>query len=486
LLTPDQKAFYDVDVRGNGQSDLLQITGKARIGAHDGFTGGPTGVRVTALDPQVSYQNGQAYTILTAQAGVSGRFDDVTTRSAFLTPSLSYTDTSVVLTLAVAASGGPTPTPTPPDPGNNPGTPAPTPSPNPTAPSPAPPLVFDRVARTANQYATAMALNSLVQSGDALALYNGLLELSEDEALVAFDQLSGQLHASTRGVLLEDRLLRDGIRQRMHNADPDSRDLGISAWLSGGGASARNDAGSEAHRLHSSRNGLVVGVDGRMGDAFVLGLALGQQEQRVQQRSLSAATDIDSVHGGLYAGLEHDAWSLLLGGSHTTYSVGSRRQLGVGVAPQSLHSDYDARGTTCLPRPGGSWRWAARNSFRMSVLPTAAWRLTPSSNGEATPLWRWRQEGIPTGPPRLACAWAGTSVPDRTRQPRSALAWPGRTRRVTCARSPRSALSPAAMASTWRRTAGTQPGHRRTGRGGQYLGQQSPVDGECRAGPVER
>ena len=356
LLAPDQKAFYDVDVRGNGQSDLLQITGKARIGAHDGFTGGPTGVRVTALDPQVSYQNGQAYTILTAQAGVSGRFDDVTTRSAFLTPSLSYTDTSVVLTLAVAGSGGPTPTPTPPDPGNNPGTPAPTPSPNPTAPSPAPPLVFDRVARTANQYATAMALNSLVQSGDALALYNGLLELSEDEALVAFDQLSGQLHASTRGVLLEDRLLRDGIRQRMHNADPDSRDLGVSAWLSGGGASARNDAGSEAHRLHSSRNGLVVGVDGRLGDAFVLGLALGQQEQRVQQRSLSAAADIDSVHGGLYAGFERNAWSLLLGGGHTTYSVGSRRQLGVGVAPQSLHSDYDARGTTLFAEAG--WKLA--------------------------------------------------------------------------------------------------------------------------------
>ncbi|MDV3205738.1 MAG: hypothetical protein LOY04_01110, partial [Rhodococcus ruber] len=62
-------------------------------------------VRVTALDPQTSYQDGHTYTILTAEGGLSGTFEGVLSRSAFLTPTLGYDDRNALLTIALKSGG---------------------------------------------------------------------------------------------------------------------------------------------------------------------------------------------------------------------------------------------------------------------------------------------------------------------------------------------------------------------------------------------
>src|SRR5690606_34754640 len=153
---------------GDGRSDLLKVSGPVNIGSS--VWKEQTGVRVTALDPRTSYQDGKTYVIIDAAGGANGTFTGVTTKSAFLTPTLCYAANTVVLGIAVASTDpGPDP-----DPGTNPN-----PNPNPgTDPDPGtanPPPVFGAAALTGNQVATAAALDTLVQSGEALALYNNLL-----------------------------------------------------------------------------------------------------------------------------------------------------------------------------------------------------------------------------------------------------------------------------------------------------------------------
>lgn len=83
-----------------------------------------------------------------------------------------------------------------------------------------PPVVFEKVAQTNNQVATARALDSLEQSGSSLELYNSVLFLaSEEEARDAFNQLSGDTHASVKTGLIDTaNLTADAINNRLRSA----------------------------------------------------------------------------------------------------------------------------------------------------------------------------------------------------------------------------------------------------------------------------
>jgi uncharacterized protein with beta-barrel porin domain len=61
------ESFYDVDITGDGRSDLLNVEGKTTISNQ-------ATVQVTALDPQTSYQSGQVYRILNSAGGIDGQF----------------------------------------------------------------------------------------------------------------------------------------------------------------------------------------------------------------------------------------------------------------------------------------------------------------------------------------------------------------------------------------------------------------------------
>lgn len=58
------------------------------------------------------------------------------------------------------------------------------------------------MAESGNQWNTAGALSTLVQSGPSLALYNSLLLLSAPEAREAFNQLSGEVYPSMQSNLI--------------------------------------------------------------------------------------------------------------------------------------------------------------------------------------------------------------------------------------------------------------------------------------------
>lgn len=355
------KAFYDVDLLGNGQADFIAVTGRAHIGRGADIAGnhGDTGVRVTGLDPAVSYQQGHTYAILDAAGGVDGGFDEVSSDSAFITPTLSQTDNQVLLTIAV----------------NSPDAPA-----DPTTPDVAAPAVFSAVAVTGNQRATAAALDSLQQSGDALALYNSLLMLDEAAARAAFDALSGELHASNRALLLEDRFLRDGISQRLR-PDPGMTPNGGSAWAAASGAAQRQQADGTAAATRNHRQGLMAGYDWTFAERWTVGVAGGPESLRQQIRERTATTEVDALHGGVYAGFRGDQAWMHGGVSYADYTIETARTVGAGTAwGQTLESRYGADAVSAFTE--GGWDFQ-RDALTLSpYLAVAYTRLSSEGSVE--------------------------------------------------------------------------------------------------------
>ena len=170
-LTLSPGSTLGIDLGATG-SDTVQVGGSANVGG--------SSVQVNTISPSTSYQQGQQYTVVNAGGGVSGQFASAKTPSAFLTITPVYTANTANLQIDVAQTAA-----------------------------------FTTAAKTRNQYNTAAALDSLPQSGPALGLYNTVLIYDAATARSAFDQLSGEVHAASRAVLLYDNYLEGGIRQRL-------------------------------------------------------------------------------------------------------------------------------------------------------------------------------------------------------------------------------------------------------------------------------
>src|SRR5690606_13508573 len=117
------------------------------------------------------------YTILTADNGIDGAFGSVVTNYAFLDPLLSHDANNVYLELVR----------------NN--------------------LDFCLPGMTANQCATGSAVES---AGWGNPLHDAVVVLDSEQAAAAFQQLSGELHASIRTAIVEDsRFVRDAVLGRL-------------------------------------------------------------------------------------------------------------------------------------------------------------------------------------------------------------------------------------------------------------------------------
>ncbi|EAU42075.1 autotransporter, putative [Fulvimarina pelagi HTCC2506] len=162
-------SVYEVEIAADGTGDQV----RADTATINGGT-----VDVVTLDPYTAYTDGQRYTIVSTANGRTGTFDSLQDDSAFLDYNLLYTSNDVILELIRA-------------------------------------LQFPDVARTFNQRQTANALMQLDQTPGSASngLYNALLLLDAPTARDAFDQLSGEPHASMKTALIQDsRFVRDAAQ----------------------------------------------------------------------------------------------------------------------------------------------------------------------------------------------------------------------------------------------------------------------------------
>jgi outer membrane autotransporter protein len=301
---------YEVEVNSGGQSDLLLATGVVTI------NGG-----TVAVVPFPDYALGNPYTIITAAGGVTGVFDSSTFSLLFVTPTLTYDANNVYVTLTQTAD-------------------------------------LADWAATPNQLAAAGGLDA-VGAGNA-AFDAAILLGSGAAAQSAFDALSGEGHASLKGVLVENSaLVRDAVLGRLRGAfaapDTVGAALGYAgdAMLApesaqGGGLWGQLHGGlgeiaadGNAARTGYASGGLLLGADGDLGD-WRLGLFAnaGMTGLSIPDRATSGnGTDYGA---GVYAGTQWGDTGFAFGAAYTRHAISTTREVVFPGFTDTLTASYGA------------------------------------------------------------------------------------------------------------------------------------------------
>ncbi|TXE71642.1 autotransporter outer membrane beta-barrel domain-containing protein [Serratia nevei] len=381
------ESFYDVDIAGDGRSDQLLVAGKTTISDQ-------AKVQVTALDPQTSYKTGQSYRILTSDGGIDGQFAAAVSKSAFLDVALNHSPNAVDLTIAQKDTGGENPGGENPG-GENPGGENPGgenpggenpggenpggenpggenpggENPGGENPGSGKPGIFQTVAESGNQWNTAGALSTLVQSGPSLALYNSLLLLSAPEAREAFNQLSGEVYPSMQSNLiagstqlfnvLNQRMLRlfanDSLPVpplAMSLVQPaQAQNSGV--WGQTFSSWGRNSGNGNVGKLDGNTTGFLLGADRKLADHNVrIGGYFGYSRGDYDVDSRRSKADTDNYHLGLYAAGQQDAFSLRGALGYTWHKIEGKRNVDFSGFSDRLKSDYDANSLLAFTEAG--------------------------------------------------------------------------------------------------------------------------------------
>lgn len=296
---------YEVEADNNGAADRINVSGALNI------TGGMVQVKASP-DASASWSPSTAYTILQHGANSrQGEFEGVETDLAFLDPSLEYGTGVVRLHLER----------------NN--------------------IAFADVALTANQRQAAAALEALGYGHDAagpvVPLHDAVVAGTSTDARAAFDAVSGELHASLAGMMLDDsRLVRDALLGRA--AMYAGRGGATSVWARAMSHSgdAEGDGVSDFER---NVNGLLVGADHALGDGYGYGWTAGHHRSGdADITTLRSAGEVKSTHIGAYLGARAEGLGLRAGASYSWHEVDTRRTIDFAGFNEYLVADYKARG----------------------------------------------------------------------------------------------------------------------------------------------
>ncbi|MER9437607.1 autotransporter domain-containing protein [Mesorhizobium sp. M0618] len=264
------------------------------------------------------------YTVLTANGGLTGTFNSVTGVTS--TPFLSVTDTydanNAYLDVTKVRD-------------------------------------FADAGLTPNQIATGEGLDSLTGG----AVFNAIAGLATDaEAQAAFDRLSGEIHASAKGMLVEDsRFVRDAVTNRIMSAfgDVGAAALPVMAYGEGGpemvaadtdrfavwdqafGSWGNTDSDGNAAAFDRSTGGLLAGADTLVG-GWRVGLLGGYSHSSFDADDRNSSGKSDSYHLGLYGGTNWGAIAFRTGAAYSWSSLSTKRSVAFNGFTDGLSADYDA------------------------------------------------------------------------------------------------------------------------------------------------
>lgn len=299
-------------------SDIINVGGNAAI---DG------GAQIE-LVRQGAASVDSRYTLLTATGGVAGTYGGLTgtlaTDSPFVDFELAYDPNNVFLDVNRSA------------------------------------VTFADVADTFNQRSVAGASEAL---GDGNAIHDNILFLTAQETRNAFDMLSGEIHASARGALIEDsHFVRDAASERIRSAfdgvgtaaapimaygpgGPEAAPATtekFAVWGRGFGAWGHLDGDGNAARMDRSTGGLIGGGDATVGDNWRLGLLAGYSHTSFDVDDRASSGSSDNYHLGLYAGTQRGNLGFRSGLAYTWHRLETQRSVVFPGFADSLSADYVA------------------------------------------------------------------------------------------------------------------------------------------------
>lgn len=320
-----------VEINNTPAADLLNITGTATI---------QSGATVNVLPAPGLYTVGYRYTILTAAGGRTGTYDTLTYNAPFLDLALAYDANNVFLDVTRSS------------------------------------VAFSQVAQTPNQRAAASGAESL---GAGSAVYNGVIGLSAADAQRAFDQLSGEIHASVQNALIESaRFPRDAILGRLRQdatgggatqiatallgeADSAFAYAGkprhplaqmphhpaatvLAAWAQAYGDTGRTGGDGNAASATRRTGGFITGIDlsGYGATSWRIGVAAGYQQTGLSVTDRASSATIDAYNLAVYGSLQHGPLGLRAGAAYGWNNVTALRSIAFPGFADSTRSTYSS------------------------------------------------------------------------------------------------------------------------------------------------
>ncbi len=398
---------FAVQVDALGNSDRISLQGSLNL----------TGAILQVMEQPGTYVNNVGdsidYVIIDNDGAdaVVGTFASITNTLAFLTPTVNTAGgdgNDVVLTLTRNSLG------------------------------------FVDVASTPNQLAVAAALqNGFITNAnaDSIAVTGALLGLSVEGARNAFDQMSGEAHASAAHVLLassrqltnfaSDRLwdvlfqkgVGTGVSERGQDlaymglglssnelygrmslgvsasgygggvgaVSPNSRTFG--SWVRGFGVFLQVENDGNGAKTNSRTGGVLVGGDALLSPGIRLGVMGGWGSSDIDVDERASTADVDSGHIATYASLTAGEFIFKALAGYTKHDLETNRRISFGSLSRAAVASYGADQTTLygeaayrmraggfsiLPTIGVRWAYLDVDGFREGGAGT----LNLSSNGE--------------------------------------------------------------------------------------------------------
>ncbi|MEW9310553.1 autotransporter domain-containing protein [Labrys neptuniae] len=336
-----QGSYYQVDVGAGDKADRIAVTGKATLDGGTVLIGTQGGNSLLSKE-QLLTLYGKEYTILTAEGGVSGRFEGALPDYAFLGARFGYDPTQVTMTIGRNGRS------------------------------------FASVGQTANQRAAAAGLEAL---GRGNALFDDFLVANAGADLAGhLASLSGEVNVSARTALIEGgsqlgAMATDRLRSAFEttaaaglpttgsgaasampmqfaslgnptapaaSSSPAALAAadGLSVWGQGFGSWGRTGSTGNAAGMTRNSGGFLFGADAplSLGETDVrLGALAGYSRTSFSTRGLGSG-DSDNYHLGLYAGTMVGQLALRAGAFYTWHDIATSRV----AAGQGISADYQA------------------------------------------------------------------------------------------------------------------------------------------------
>ncbi|MHC1550747.1 autotransporter domain-containing protein [Phyllobacterium sp. K27] len=310
----------------NGETSLLGGTVLITPESDDGK-------KINAQEMRNALENA-TYTFLTSAGGISGEFKDTFSSFAFYDADLAYAPTAIEASFYRNGVG------------------------------------FGDYAATRNQRAVGNAIESLGAGG---MLYDTIATSTVfDDLAGTYQSLTGEIHATLDGVLIEDghfisqaatdrlRAAFDGVAvtpQATINPlayGPDSKSAGSEAfadvapadlapalWGQAYGAWAHADGDGNASGYSRDTGGFVTGLDGVIAETWRFGLLASYGNTSLH--SGGAKADVESYQIGAYAGTQWDALGLRLGANLGHHEIDTDRDVVLGGVTNGQNASYDAK-----------------------------------------------------------------------------------------------------------------------------------------------
>jgi outer membrane autotransporter protein len=200
-------------------------------------------------------------------------------------------------------------------------------------------LSFASVGDTPQARALGAALDGVSPASPLGMLLFGQLT-SAGQAALAFEHMTGTIHADLRRVMLDgSRQPRNAVEQRLHQVG-DAQ--GTTWWVHALGDWSHADGSDGLARAKADSSGGVVGVDTDVGDGSRLGVAAGLGRTSYRMNGQGSA-HLKDRHLALYGHSVAGHVDLGYGLAATWHDIDTHRAFAVGNAPQQLSSDSHAR-----------------------------------------------------------------------------------------------------------------------------------------------